>query len=267
MYPTIVQGVQSYSVLLVVADVVGVAVAFGCAYRAGVPLRRFGTALVILTAAAFMGAKLYGLIERGGAVGTLAAELVSGYRYPGAVVAVAGTAIALSRLSWVAVSTGLLMDLITPSFGFSLVIVRVGCLLAGCCSGSVSHLPWTIRFPAGSQVWHEHLHAGLIDASAPQSLGVHPLQVYFGVLAFALGLAAAWLEQRKRYDGQVFLLFVATYGAGQFLLEFLRARPLPHVQLLCAVFAIVGATVLTLRGLAQRSRHAPERFATKEVSL
>lgn len=223
--------------------------------------------LVVRTAAAFMGAKLYGLIERGGMVGTLAAELVSGYRYPGAVVALAVTAMVLSRLSSMAVSTGMLMDLITPSFGFSLAIVRVGCLLAGCCSGSVSDLPWAFPFRAQSPVWHEHLHAGLIDANAPQSLSVHPLQVYFGLLAFALGLAAAWLEQRKRYDGQVFLLFVATYGAGQFLLEFLRARPLPHVQYLCAVFAIVGATVLTLRGLALRNRNAPEGFGAKEVGV
>jgi phosphatidylglycerol:prolipoprotein diacylglycerol transferase len=251
MHPTIVGTVQSYTVCLVLADLVGLTVAFMCASRSGVPLRRFACALLLLTAAAFAGAKLYGLIERGGALGVWQAELVSGYRYPGAVVAVATTALLLSRLS-AGLSAGTLLDLVTPAFGFALVVVRLGCLLAGCCNGSVSAAPWAMRFPAHSQLWHAQLSGGLIDTSAPQTLPVHPLQVYFGMLAFAAGLTALWLERRKRYAGQVFLLFVAMYGAGQFLLEFLRARPLAHVQYLCGTLAIGAVTILIARGLVWR---------------
>lgn len=265
MYPTVFGGVQAYTVCLVLADLIGLAVAFVCAHRARVPLRHLAAPLVVLTVAAFTGAKLYGLIERGGAVGAAQAELVSGYRYPGAVIALTLAAMLLSRLPRVGISTGKMMDLITASFAFALVVVRVGCFLAGCCAGTVSSVPWAIQFPSRSQVWFAHLNAALIDATAPHSLAVHPLQLYFGALSLVLGLCCLWLEPRKHYDGQVFLVFVATYGAGQFLLEFLRARPLPHVQYLCGALALVAVTILLRRSAAAKPSGVARRYGVKEV--
>jgi phosphatidylglycerol:prolipoprotein diacylglycerol transferase len=53
---------------------------------------------------------------------------------------------------------------------------------------------------------------------------VHPAQLYeaFGCLAIFLYLAL-WLEPRKRFDGHVFLSFVALYAALRFVVEFFRA--------------------------------------------
>jgi phosphatidylglycerol:prolipoprotein diacylglycerol transferase len=246
--------------------VVGVTVAFACARRARIPLRPFALALGILTAAALIGAKLYGLIERSGSVGAWHAELASGYRYPGAVAAVTMSALLLSRVWSLRLSACQLLDLIAPSFAFALVVVRVGCLLAGCCAGAASDLPWAISFPARSQVWHAHLGAGLIGPDAAHSLTVHPLQLYFAGLSLTLGLFALQLERRSRFDGQVFLAFVAAYGAGQFLLEFLRARPLPHVQYLCGVFAVIAVLMLVVRGAASRHYRSTDRYLGREAS-
>lgn len=265
MHPTIWGGVQSYTMCLIVAEAVGLVVAFACAHRAGVPWGRFALAIMLLTAAAFAGAKLCGLIERGGALGAWRAEMVSGYRHPGAVVAVAIAALLSPRVANAGLPAGQLLDLITPSFAFSLVVVRIGCLMAGCCAGMPSALPWAIAFPSGSQVWHAHLGAGLIAPNAPYSLPVHPLQLYFAGLSFALGVFALQQQRRTRCDGNVFLAFVAAYGTGQVLLEFVRARRLPHVQYLCGACAILGATILLARRLAPAPYRTTERHRGREA--
>ena len=51
-----------------------------------------------------------------------------------------------------------------------------------------------------------------------------PSQIYESALA--VGIAAAcllWVHGRKKYDGQVFVVFMGLYALGRFLLEFLRA--------------------------------------------
>jgi phosphatidylglycerol:prolipoprotein diacylglycerol transferase len=52
---------------------------------------------------------------------------------------------------------------------------------------------------------------------------VLPAQIFES--AMSLGIAAfclLWLHGRKRYDGQVFVAFLALYAVGRFLLEMLR---------------------------------------------
>lgn len=235
-------GIAAGTIFLGLASLVGSAVAVYVAHRAGFTWWRFLGALLVLKLAAPLGAKAYGLIERHGVVLPLSAELVSGYRYPGGLIAVVITLWALGR--WTRFSPGALADVITPSFGFALSVVRIGCLLGGCCSGTPSALPWAIEFPAYSLLWNAQVRAGILPATAAATLPVHPLQVYFGVFALSLACFCLWLERRKAYDGQVFLIYVTVYGTGQFLLEFLRFSPLPHVQYAALLAALVAGAVL-----------------------
>jgi phosphatidylglycerol:prolipoprotein diacylglycerol transferase len=151
---------------------------------------------------------------------------------------------------WGRIPIGQLADVIAPAFGFAMSVTRIGCLLAGCCAGKPSDVIWAIRFPAHSLVWGAQVRAGLIGADAATSLPVHPLQIYFGALALGVGIFALWFERRKAYDGQVFLAYVTLYGIGQFLLEFLRFGPLPHVQFMALVLALVAAAVLAVKASA-----------------
>ncbi len=229
MHPQVL-GVSAYALFLVIGDAIGIGVAVFGARRARIPIRDFLIPLVVLTLCAFVGAKLFGVVERGATFGSFRAELISGYRYPGGI---GGFVIGLMALrAWrrQTLSTGLLADIMAPAFGFAMAAVRVGCLLAGCCSGTVSMLPWTIQFPAQSQVWHSHVAAGLLSPAASWSVPIHPLQVYFALSALALGTFALWFQRHKRYDGEVFLCYAAGYGLTQFGLEFWRFSPLPYVQ-------------------------------------
>lgn len=101
---------------------------------------------------------------------------------------------------------------------------RMGCLLAGCCFGQRTDGPLGLVFPPGSPAseaqWKLHELANL----RLPSHAVHPTQIYESALSF--GIAAVcllWVHGRKRYDGQVFVAFLALYALGRFALEFLRA--------------------------------------------
>jgi phosphatidylglycerol:prolipoprotein diacylglycerol transferase len=245
MHP-LIAGVRAYPIFLVAGTLVGSTVAILGARRAQLDMRRFLAALAVLTIAAPLGAKLYGLIERPGILAPIGVEVFAGYRFPGAALAVAITLWALGR--WGRISAGVLADVIAPSFGFAMAIVRVGCLLAGCCGGRPSALPWAIAFPVHSQLWWAQVHAGVLPRTAAATLPVHPLQVYFALLALGLGCLALRLQRRKRYDGQVFLIYMAAYGTGQFVLEFVRFTPLPHVQYMALAVALGAGTLLAANG-------------------
>lgn len=100
---------------------------------------------------------------------------------------------------------------------------RLGCLLAGCCFGRPSHVGWALSFPGGSPASESQHKLGLLASMSDPSLPVHPTQIYESFAGFAIAaLLIFYVHGRKRYDGEVFLAFVALYAAVRFGLEFLR---------------------------------------------
>src|SRR5262249_53515646 len=55
---------------------------------------------------------------------------------------------------------------------------RMGCLLAGCCFGAESTVPWALSFPPGSPASEAQFKAHTLDAVAEWSHPVHPTQLY-----------------------------------------------------------------------------------------
>lgn len=101
---------------------------------------------------------------------------------------------------------------------------RLGCLLAGCCFGTPTDARWALTFPPRSPASESQFKAGLLDSQFDPSLPVHPTQIYESAASFAIAAALMlWLHGRKRYDGQVFLAFVAAYAVVRFVLEFWRS--------------------------------------------
>ncbi len=121
-------------------------------------------------------------------------------------------------------------DTIAPSAALGFAIGRVGCLLNGCCFGQVCHLPWAIRFPYDSAAWQQQLQQGLIRTTDP-ALPVHPTEAYDALWAFALYLVLAWLYRRKKFDGQVFAVFLAGYAVMRSVVEAFRGDYTPvHIH-------------------------------------
>ncbi len=100
---------------------------------------------------------------------------------------------------------------------------RMGCLLAGCCFGSTCELPWSLSFPGHSPASEAQAKALVIKSRELASLHVHPTQIYESVLSLAIAaLCLVVVHPRKRYDGQVFAVFLVLYAVVRFVLEFLR---------------------------------------------
>ena len=101
---------------------------------------------------------------------------------------------------------------------------RLGCLLVGCCFGKVCDRSWALQFPEHSPASEWQFREHLLETPFAASLPVHPTQIYE---AFAALLISAFtiliVQRRKRYDGQVFAVFLVLYALSRFGIEFLRS--------------------------------------------
>jgi phosphatidylglycerol:prolipoprotein diacylglycerol transferase len=149
-----------------------------------------------------------------------------------------------------------LVDLLALPAVAWLVVLRIGCFLAGCCWGDVTttasptgeEIPdqvqtvtwlsgdWVpaLSFPRGSYAFEQHLAFGLIDSSATSSLPVHVTQLYemlllSGVLVFLLKT-----NRSERPSGSIALVTLTSYALVRFPVEFVRADSVPLVMDLTA---------------------------------
>lgn len=88
-------------------------------------------------------------------------------------------------------------DIFSPSVALGHAIGRIGCFMTGCCYGRECSLPWAVHFPK------EHWTHGV---------GVHPTQLYESSLNFAFYVFLAWLFRRRKFDGQVFAIYLIGYS-------------------------------------------------------
>jgi len=100
-------------------------------------------------------------------------------------------------------------DIIAPSIALGYVFGRIGCLLNGCCYGRACDLPWAIHFPEGSPL------------NSP-TYPVHPTQLYDSLLNLGLYAALAWLYRHKKFDGQVFAVYLVCYALLRSFVEMFR---------------------------------------------
>lgn len=117
-------------------------------------------------------------------------------------------------------------DAFAPGIALGLGLGRQGCFAAGCCWGKPTSLPWGMRF---TELGHE-------ITGVPIDTPLHPTQLYESGAAFLIFFFLLWLHRRRRFDGQVILLFAILYGVVRFCVEFLRDDPRGD---------IIGLTTLT----------------------
>jgi hypothetical protein len=67
-------------------------------------------------------------------------------------------------------------DTVAPAVGLAIFIIRIGCLLGGCCFGAATDFPLAITFPPAARVFQWQVSEGLIAPDDPHSLPVHPLE-------------------------------------------------------------------------------------------
>ncbi len=110
-------------------------------------------------------------------------------------------------------------------FGVALGLAwgRMGCFLAGCCFGVPCEHSWSAWFPRYSPASEAQFRAHRLASEALPALPVHPTQLYEAAGSLAIAAVGYYLiAPRKRFDGQVFVFFLASYSVLRISVEILR---------------------------------------------
>jgi phosphatidylglycerol:prolipoprotein diacylglycerol transferase len=106
-------------------------------------------------------------------------------------------------------------DAFAPGIALGQAIGRQGCFAAGCCWGKATTAPWGVQFTkAGHEV-----------TGVPIDVHLHPTQLYESFATLGIFFLLYWMHKRKRFDGQVILVYAMLYSLTRFTIEFFRDDP------------------------------------------
>jgi phosphatidylglycerol:prolipoprotein diacylglycerol transferase len=129
---------------------------------------------------------------------------------------IGAAAAGMGYMGWKRLPLWKIADIVAPSIALGSVFGRIGCLLNGCCYGRACDLPWAIRFPSGHET---------------RGLPVHPTEIYDALLNLLLYFVLAGLFRRRRFDGQIFALYLIGYALCRSTVEFFRGDyPVDHIH-------------------------------------
>jgi phosphatidylglycerol---prolipoprotein diacylglyceryl transferase len=144
-------------------------------------------------------------------------------------------------------------DIAIPYVALGQAIGRLGCLMAGCCYGRPTSLPWGITFTA-SEI-------------APAGISLHPTQIYEALLNLMIFAVLFFRRNRTTFKGEQILSYLFLYGATRAVVEIFRGDPrgwwlsgtVSTSQLISAVAVVIGI-ILYFR-IREKNRIAPANTA------
>jgi phosphatidylglycerol:prolipoprotein diacylglycerol transferase len=208
--------IYTYGVLLAAAYLVGLKLALVRARSRGLdPARTLDLGIAIIVSA-LVGAKLMLLIVDFQYFRERPAELLSLVRsggvFYGGLIGAVGVALWYMRRHGLPVWTT--CDVFAPGIALGHAVGRVGCLMAGCCYGKPTTLPWGITFTdpfAASNV------------GTPLGIALHPTQLYEAGAELAILAVLLLTERRGRaFPGRTFWIYMFLYGVSRFIIEMFR---------------------------------------------
>lgn len=143
-----------------------------------------------------------------------------------------------------------LADVIVPWLALGYAIVRIGCLLNGCCYGIPATVPWALRCAAGDGILR------------------HPTQIYAMIGSLGLFGMLLIVEKRKPFDGFLFWLYIGAYAVVRFVIEIYRESQilafgwLRTTQVACVLLLLLAGFMI-YRGYRKKGR--VEQVAGKET--
>ncbi len=209
--------IHTYGFLLAVAFVSGLYVSARAASKQGLDAARVYDLGLYLAISALAGAKILLLItdfeyylQNPSQIFSLE-TLRSGGVYYGGFLAAVVVGIAYMRHHHLPVWK--MTDCYAPGLALGQAIGRLGCFSAGCCYGkpTSSVLGVVFKNPYSLQT-----------VGVPLMVPLHPTQLYEAAANLII-FVTLWLAlHRKRFNGQVFILYLFMYSIARFFVEFLR---------------------------------------------
>lgn len=198
----------------------------------------------------------------GGSVGQVFRVWRGGYYYHGGLVGGIAGYIGYLWLTGNRIRDGL--DWVAPFAALGEAVARIGCLLAGCCFGSVTQFTVAVVYPPQSHAWWRHVVTGGITKTSLWSMPVHPAPIYTVYVMLVLYVYLRWLQQRRRFPGQIALHYLTWHSISRIALEYFR-DDMPQrtdgwttTQTTAAGIAVAAAGILLWQYVKQFT-HNPSR--------
>lgn len=244
MYPEGLFGFDWLRVLIAPIAIFGIAFFVLYLRFDGVKAGRAILLLLSIAVVALLGAKLFSLQTRGWDLRSLSDELRGGLRYPGALLAMVLIGPILKRLILPTLPLGRFLDVLAITVCFSFALVRISCLLNGCCTGPECDAVYCLSYAPGSQAWYVQFQAGLLPHAGHDSHPVLPLHLLFMTASFLVGLFLMWFDPRRSFDGQIALLYLVLHDGAKGLLESFREPYVAQLQLTSLLMSAAGLIAL-----------------------
>jgi phosphatidylglycerol:prolipoprotein diacylglycerol transferase len=127
-------------------------------------------------------------------------------------------------------------DACAPGIAIGNFFGRQGCFAAGCCWGKPTSLPWGVQF---SELGHQ-------ITGVPTGIDLHPTQLYESFAMLIVFFFLLWLHKRRKFDGQVILLYGLLYSAIRFAVEFVRGDPRGDLLGLTSLTGLSTSQIISL---------------------
>jgi phosphatidylglycerol---prolipoprotein diacylglyceryl transferase len=222
MYPELFRissfPINTYGVFLAIAFLCGILITARLAARDGLPRERVYDLCLWMLLASLIGSKVLMLFTepeyRENPLALLSLDFLrsGGVFYGGLLGAILAGYFLMKRYRLPFWKTA---DACAPGIAIGNFFGRQGCFAAGCCWGKPTSLPWGVQF---SELGHE-------ITGVPIDQHLHPTQLYESFAMLLVFFFLLWLHKRKRFSGQVVLVYGLLYAVIRFAVEFWRDDP------------------------------------------
>jgi phosphatidylglycerol---prolipoprotein diacylglyceryl transferase len=198
--------IHTYGVLVALGFLLGIANATCRAKAEGIPPERVNDLGIWLVLGGMIGGKLFHIAffwhdfiaawrERG------LASLREGFVFFGGFIVASLATVVYTRVKKIPLWK--VADALAPSVALGHAFGRLGCFFEGCCYGRECSAPWAVRFPF---------------SPAPR----HPTQLYEAIGNLAIFAVLTTYYRHKKFDGQIWWLYILCYAVMRFIVEFFR---------------------------------------------
>jgi phosphatidylglycerol:prolipoprotein diacylglycerol transferase len=259
--------VYTYGLLLAAAYLLGLQFALIRAKSRGLIPNQVMDLGIWIIVSALVGAKLMLVVVERERFQWNFAELINLFRSAGVFYGglIAAVAVALWYLWRHKMPVWTVTDVFAPAIALGHVVGRIGCLLAGCCFGRQTDVPWAITF---------HNDFARQNVGTPLGVPLHPTQLYeAGAELLILGLLLATEKKGRPFPGRTFWSYMFLYGVSRFVIEIYRGDSRGLINVLGNALStsqfvsllLVPLSLIMLIILGRRLGPAPVDTATRRA--
>jgi phosphatidylglycerol---prolipoprotein diacylglyceryl transferase len=153
-------------------------------------------------------------------------------------------------------------DMFAPGIALGHVVGRLGCLMAGCCYGTPTSVPWAITFTDPFAA---------VNVGTPLNIPLHPTQLYEAGAELLILVFLLVTERKGRpFPGRTFWGYMLLYAISRFIIEFYRGdeRGLimglstsQFISLILTPLSLIMLVVLRRRAASPEPARAARRAA------